>query len=78
MNWIEEDGAREIGSPEWNAWSQWNDEIFAAMMAAGITESPHFMLDEPTRSLPQECEICRHNTEIKEQIVGETWEKMEP
>lgn len=74
-NWIDEDGVREIGSPEWNAWSEWNEELQAAMILSGIVISLHFLLDEPTKFLPQKCEVCRHWTEIKEQLVGQAWEE---
>lgn len=77
MSWVEEDGVREIGTPAWTAWSEWNDDLIAAMQALGFQRGPHFLIEDETSFLPQNCQICRHITEIKEALVGQIWEEPE-
>lgn len=74
MSWTEHDGVREIGSEKWHVWSSWSDDLLLAMIELKLG-SPHWLLDEPTRFLPQECEICRHCTEVKEAMIGQKWEE---
>lgn len=74
MSWVEEDGAREAGSPEWWEWSRWSDDLREAMTELRLDWSAHFDLDEPTVTLPQDCEACRHHVEAYEQVVGQAWE----